>query len=134
MAWARLGEGQQTPSLRCEALRPDGPGAVSGGKDLTEERTVAEVREGRGGERKGEEEEGEGGGGGVGWADGGEAEGEGEGGSKLEDGRDGAGHCGCLRMSSSLATSEGGTRPRELRAWKALKRRALWTLGRADEE
>ena len=40
MAW----RGQQTPSLRCEALRPDGPGAVSGGKDLTEERTVAEVR------------------------------------------------------------------------------------------
>ena len=30
---------------------------------------------------------------------------------ELEDGRDGAGHCGCLRMSSSLATSEGGTRP-----------------------
>lgn len=67
MAWARLGEGQHTPSLRCEALRPDGPGAVSGGKDLIEERTVAGVREGRGGERKGEEEEGEGGGGGEGW-------------------------------------------------------------------
>ena len=60
VAWALLGEGQQTPSLRCEALRPDGPGSVSGGKDLTEERTVAGVREGRGGERKGEEEEGEG--------------------------------------------------------------------------